>query len=192
MSVNFLDRYFASSQVKNPRKSTFLVVALTSLFIAGKIVEEAREPLAPELVSFGNQVWGDGMCTVKQLFLYERKILSKLSFNVTSTTPHAIIDELLFIINQKSTPNSTKLDRIRFFEQTHVHFNSLLTQFPTCLYKSSVLALSTISKLLSRDCPEPLFILNNFDVDDLKRLVGWDERMEGEYNVCVNVLNGDF
>ena len=69
MSVNFLDRYFALQQVKNPRQSTFLVVALASLFIAGKIVEEAREPLAPELVNFGNEVWGNGNCTVKQLFV---------------------------------------------------------------------------------------------------------------------------
>lgn len=69
MSLNFLDRYFALQQVKNPRRSTFLVVALASLFIAGKIVEEAREPLAPELVTFGNEVWGNGNCTVKQLFV---------------------------------------------------------------------------------------------------------------------------
>ena len=63
-------------------------------------------------------------------------------------------------------------------------------EFPTCLYKSSVLALSSISKILSSDCPESLFILNNFDDDDLKKLVGFDESAETEYNVCVNVLNG--
>ena len=50
IAVNFFDRYFSRKNVRILKQQRLL--ALTCVFIAGKIHEELLEPLIPEMLAF--------------------------------------------------------------------------------------------------------------------------------------------
>ncbi|KAJ3367721.1 hypothetical protein HDU91_001159 [Kappamyces sp. JEL0680] len=87
MAINFYDRYLSKVNVTQSRQ--YRLLALTCLYVAGKLLEELAEPLMKEMVSFS-----DKMFTPKEILRMERKIVYALDWNLSCVTPFCLVDEV--------------------------------------------------------------------------------------------------